>query len=287
MKPTLVQYDAPGWGVGEVWLDEDGRVFYSELPAPASERPQSRLRRGSGVGPAVCRRFAGVAVSFHDVPLAIPDGFYGDCARALLTVPRGGGRHLRRAGGARRAARRRAGGRDVLRPLRSCATAPGAPRRLGRWARQLGRTPKRTTNAGSWSSKMSLSDDLRDELAQIAPARRCCRLAELSALFHASGPGTCAVGTSPSTSTSRARRSRGAPSPCCAISESLGGSAPIRAARSTGRRDISSTSTSTDMRSTCCARPVSSPRRARRWSTRRSASSGARVAAARISAARS
>ncbi|HST14256.1 MAG TPA: DNA-binding protein WhiA [Gaiellaceae bacterium] len=34
---------------------------------------------------------------------------------------------------------------------------------------------------------MSLSDDLRDELAQIAPARRCCRLAELSALFHSSG----------------------------------------------------------------------------------------------------
>ena len=34
---------------------------------------------------------------------------------------------------------------------------------------------------------MSLSDDLRDELAQIAPARRCCRHAELSALFHASG----------------------------------------------------------------------------------------------------
>ena len=34
---------------------------------------------------------------------------------------------------------------------------------------------------------MPLSDDLRDELAQIAPVRRCCRLAELSALFHASG----------------------------------------------------------------------------------------------------
>ena len=34
---------------------------------------------------------------------------------------------------------------------------------------------------------MSLSDDLRDELAQIAPDRRCCRLAELSALFHSSG----------------------------------------------------------------------------------------------------
>lgn len=34
---------------------------------------------------------------------------------------------------------------------------------------------------------MSLSEELRDELAQIAPARRCCRHAELSALFHASG----------------------------------------------------------------------------------------------------
>ena len=32
-----------------------------------------------------------------------------------------------------------------------------------------------------------LSNDLRDELAQIAPQRRCCRHAELSALFHASG----------------------------------------------------------------------------------------------------
>jgi DNA-binding protein WhiA len=34
---------------------------------------------------------------------------------------------------------------------------------------------------------VSLSEDLRNELAAIAPARRCCRLAELSALFHAAG----------------------------------------------------------------------------------------------------
>jgi cell division protein WhiA len=34
---------------------------------------------------------------------------------------------------------------------------------------------------------MSLSDDLRDELASIAPSRRCCRLAELSALAHSAG----------------------------------------------------------------------------------------------------
>jgi cell division protein WhiA len=34
---------------------------------------------------------------------------------------------------------------------------------------------------------VSYSDDLREELAQIATARRCCREAELSALFHSSG----------------------------------------------------------------------------------------------------
>jgi cell division protein WhiA len=34
---------------------------------------------------------------------------------------------------------------------------------------------------------MSLSDDLRDEVASIAPSRRCCRLAEVSALCHAAG----------------------------------------------------------------------------------------------------
>ncbi len=34
---------------------------------------------------------------------------------------------------------------------------------------------------------MTLSDDVRDELAQIAPTRKCCRLAEISALFHGAG----------------------------------------------------------------------------------------------------
>jgi cell division protein WhiA len=34
---------------------------------------------------------------------------------------------------------------------------------------------------------MSLSEDLRNELAAIAPARGCCRLAEVSALFHSAG----------------------------------------------------------------------------------------------------
>jgi methylated-DNA-[protein]-cysteine S-methyltransferase len=87
MKPTLVQYDAPGWGVGEIWLDDGGVVFYSELPRPRGPSPAADTHH------LLARRlvayFAGQADDFADVHLRSGDGFYGDCARALRTVPRG------------------------------------------------------------------------------------------------------------------------------------------------------------------------------------------------------
>jgi O-6-methylguanine DNA methyltransferase len=90
VKPTLVQYEAPGWGVGEVWLDDLGRVFHSELPRP---RAQVRLRFASDARQTLVPRlqafFAGDAVDLSDVALVLPTGFHGDCARALLRVPRG------------------------------------------------------------------------------------------------------------------------------------------------------------------------------------------------------
>jgi methylated-DNA-[protein]-cysteine S-methyltransferase len=90
VKPTLVQYDAAGFGVGEVWLDEQGRVFHSELPRP---RRQSRLRGSSDAAQTLARRlqafFEGQPDDFRDVLLALPNGFHGDCARALRDVPRG------------------------------------------------------------------------------------------------------------------------------------------------------------------------------------------------------
>lgn len=82
-----MQYDAPGFGVGEVWLDERGRVFHAELPRPRRTRPTP------GVGHVLARRlsafFAGEPEDFRDVKLQLPDGFHGACARALRRVPRG------------------------------------------------------------------------------------------------------------------------------------------------------------------------------------------------------
>jgi O-6-methylguanine DNA methyltransferase len=88
MRPTLVQYEAPSWGIGEVWLDGDV-VIWSELPRNRS----TRLRDVSETSLTLVGRlqgfFAGVPDPLTDVPLAVEDGFYGDCVRALQAVPRG------------------------------------------------------------------------------------------------------------------------------------------------------------------------------------------------------
>jgi len=126
VRPTLVRYEAPGFGVGEVWL-EGPRVVWSELPRPLStgslgpcpgtvpgqgpaERPAARVLSAPATFPAEGPRpfepcpgtvpghalsgrlaafFAGAADDFADVELDYDDGFYGDCQRALRAVPRG------------------------------------------------------------------------------------------------------------------------------------------------------------------------------------------------------
>lgn len=91
MRPTLLQYEAPGWGVGEVWL-AGGVVVHAELPRPRRVRT-TRVRPSSDPGLTIVSRvqgfFAGEADDFLDVPLDLPDGFPGDCAHALRSVPRG------------------------------------------------------------------------------------------------------------------------------------------------------------------------------------------------------
>jgi methylated-DNA-[protein]-cysteine S-methyltransferase len=85
VKPTYVQYAAPGFGTGEVCLVDD-RVVWSELPVPTGRRsrtsPHPLARR-------LAAFFKGAPDDFADVELDLDEGFYGDCARALRKVPRG------------------------------------------------------------------------------------------------------------------------------------------------------------------------------------------------------
>jgi O-6-methylguanine DNA methyltransferase len=85
LRTTHLRYQARGFGVGEVWL-EGGRVVWAELPRPgvALER-----RSSSPLARRLEAFFVGEADTFADVDLELEDGFYGDCSRALLAVPRG------------------------------------------------------------------------------------------------------------------------------------------------------------------------------------------------------
>jgi methylated-DNA-[protein]-cysteine S-methyltransferase len=86
VKPTLVRYEAPPFGVGEVWLDGD-RVLWSELPCPREPRPAAAA--GHVLAGRLAAFFAGGVDDFADVELDLDEGFYGDCQRALRAIPRG------------------------------------------------------------------------------------------------------------------------------------------------------------------------------------------------------
>jgi methylated-DNA-[protein]-cysteine S-methyltransferase len=87
MAVKQLAYEAEGWGVGELWLD-DGRVVWHELPHP------SRMGRKPGTSELVERLrsyFAGDDVSFDDVPVDLEHEtpFLERCAHALRAIPRG------------------------------------------------------------------------------------------------------------------------------------------------------------------------------------------------------
>jgi len=116
MAVTHVAYEADGWGVGELWV-EDGVVVWHELPWPRPPRGRDtsldpsqtpthpggsrrsvdpKSARGSGDFVAelvqrLLRYFAGEEVGLDDVPvdLEYETPFLERCALALREVPRG------------------------------------------------------------------------------------------------------------------------------------------------------------------------------------------------------
>lgn len=104
MPVAVIAYHAPGWGVGELWLD-DGRPVWHELPSAKRSVGQAdqwsgvsgrtgRFPPGTSGGHPLTERlvayFAGEEVSFDEVELEL-DGtpFQQALAGALRSVPRG------------------------------------------------------------------------------------------------------------------------------------------------------------------------------------------------------
>jgi methylated-DNA-[protein]-cysteine S-methyltransferase len=110
---TQVAYEVEGWGVGELVV-ADERVVWHELPWPRAgvtqDPSQTPTHPGQGAGLLVSREssrgrsgfvaeviqlieayFAGEWVPLHEVPvdLEYESPFFGRCAAALRTIPRG------------------------------------------------------------------------------------------------------------------------------------------------------------------------------------------------------
>ena len=136
--------------------------------------------------------FAGREVAFDDVPLDLDwaTPFQLAVARRPARGPARRGRQLRRARRDRGLPGRRPRGRLVLRPQPLHARRPVPPRRRRERARRLrlGRNRHEAPPARARGRRaVTTSEDVREELARIAPERECDRLAELSALFHSAG----------------------------------------------------------------------------------------------------
>ena len=221
--------------------------------------------------------FAGDQVPLETVPVDLDyqTPFLTRCAAALRTIPRGEvvtyGELAALAGapGAARAAGsfcahshlsifvpcHRVVSRRRPRPVRllrhRVQAAPARPRGLWRsltiCGRSSRRSPRPTSATGSPSSPASST----------SPAARI----------------SAAAAASMSTSTSRARRSPAGRSRCCARAASGPRSAPTRAALSTARPAISSTSRARRMPTRRCTGPACSTARTGRSAARRAASS--------------
>ena len=90
MSVMQVPYEAEGWGIGELWL-EDGMVVWHELPRARAAASGPPPAVATGLVARLQRYFAGDPVSFADVAvdLEYETPFLERCARALREVPRG------------------------------------------------------------------------------------------------------------------------------------------------------------------------------------------------------
>jgi O-6-methylguanine DNA methyltransferase len=87
----VLSYEIAGWGVGELWLDDEGRVVDHELPHAAVRRGQTPGQVRNGLVRRIEAYFAGEPVSFADVELDLSwtTPFQLAVTDALRAVPYG------------------------------------------------------------------------------------------------------------------------------------------------------------------------------------------------------
>lgn len=95
MGVRAFRYEAPGWGVGELWLDGE-RVVWHEAPTAGRSADDERPRAGQDpplhpLASRLAAYFRGDPVSFDDVELDLEElsDFQRELAAALRAVPRG------------------------------------------------------------------------------------------------------------------------------------------------------------------------------------------------------
>lgn len=87
MGVRAFRYSAPGWGVGEVWLDGE-RVVWHEAPRAG---PEPEPVGSHPLAERFVAYFAGEHVTFEDVQIELEEysDFHRDLVTALRRVPRG------------------------------------------------------------------------------------------------------------------------------------------------------------------------------------------------------
>ena len=85
----VVHYAADGWGVGELWFDDDGLPVWHELPMPG--RALERTSRAPELVGRIASYFRGERVSFDDVAIDLEwcTPLQTAIAAALRRVPYG------------------------------------------------------------------------------------------------------------------------------------------------------------------------------------------------------
>ena len=85
--PRRLEYTSPGWGVGEVWLDDE-RLLWHELPRPGPGVDGDRHR----LTERFVRFFAGERDDFLDVELDLEEAtpFQQAVVAAMRRIPYGG-----------------------------------------------------------------------------------------------------------------------------------------------------------------------------------------------------